>query len=127
MKFSLTIDDANELYKFAKAFIDPKSPREVFALIDCKLDNGVLVATMLDGYVLCKVRVRATGEDGECFIVPPRKKFKAQDTFVEIDDNKNETSYITERGTETFRKPKFEPWHCRYRMEDKEPKKRHFG
>lgn len=121
MKFSLTIDDANELYKFAKAFIDPKCSRESFTLIACELDGGVLTATMLNGVALCKIKVKATGENGMCFIAPPQKKFKAQDCFIDIDDSKTETSYTTAGGTQTFRKPYFEPRVFSYPM-DKEPK-----
>lgn len=121
MKFSLTIDAANELYKFAKAFIDPKYPRAGFTLIACEVADGELTATMLNGAALCKVKVRASGENGVCFIAPPQKKFKKQDVFVEIDDNETETTYRSAGGMQSFEKPKYNPEVFRYPM-DKEAK-----
>lgn len=121
MTFVLDIDDANKLYKFAKAFIDPNEPIGGYTLVACEIENNILTATMLSKAALCKVKFRVDGENGVCFIAPPAHRFTKQDCIVEVKDSDSETSYTTQKGTQTFKKPYYEAKVFPYNM-DKEPK-----
>lgn len=104
MRFSLTPDSANELYRFAKVFVDPKCYHESLTLIACEISNGILTATMVNQYSVCKLTLPVKGEDGVCFITPPQKKFSSKDVAVIIDDDESETSYTTSITKQTFLK-----------------------
>lgn len=104
MKFSLTPDSANELYQFAKAFIDPKCYHDACKLIACEISNDVLTATMVNLYSMCKIMLPTKGEDGVCFIAPPQKKFSLRDKVVIVNDEEAETRYITGISTQIFPK-----------------------
>lgn len=106
MKFTLNLDNANELYRFAKAYIDPECFRTNFTTIACCIENKVLTATMLDGYMGCILKMSVDCDtDGECFITPPSKAFKRSDVFVVVEDSEKETVYKTAGGSQSYRKP----------------------
>ncbi len=109
MEFTLNLENANELYRFAKAYINPKCVRTEFTTIACRIEDKILTATMLDGISGCELQLSVDSDvDGECFIAPPTKAFKRSDAFVLVEDNKNETIYKTAIGSNSYRKP---DWH----------------
>ena len=46
-EFTIDYENANKLYKFAKAFIDAKNYIEKFTLIQCEITKNELKATMI--------------------------------------------------------------------------------
>ena len=106
MEFTLNLENANELYRFAKAYINPKCFRTEFTTIACRIEDKTLTATMMDVASGCELQLSVDSDvDGECFIVPPTKAFKRSDAFVLVEDNKNETIYKTAIGSNSYRKP----------------------
>lgn len=106
MEFTLSLDNANELYRFAKAYIDPKCYITNFTTIACQIEGKILTATMLDGNMACELKLAVdSNTDGECFIAPPAKAFKRSDAFVVVEDSEKETLYKTAIGSSSYRKP----------------------
>lgn len=106
MEFTLNLNNANELYRFAKAYINPKCLRTDFTLIACQIEGKILTATMLDGFMACQLKLIVDSDtDGECFIVPPVKAFKRSDVLVMVEDTEKETTYKTAMGSLSYRKP----------------------
>lgn len=106
MKFTLSLDNANELYRFAKAYIDPKCSITKFTTIACQIEGKTLTATMLDGTIACQLKLVVDSDtDGECFIAPPVKAFKRSDAFVTVEDSEKETIYKTAMGSSSYHKP----------------------
>ena len=106
MEFTLNLESANTLYRFAKAYIDPRCLQTNFKTIACRIEDGMLTATMLDTTKACLLKLHVDcNENGTCFIAPPMKSFKKSDVFVKVEDSDKETAYKTAVGSQTYRKP----------------------
>ena len=76
-EFTINYENANKLYKFAKAFIDAKNFRKKFTLIQCEITKNMLKATMISGISACVIRLPIIcDEEMILFIAPPTKPFK---------------------------------------------------
>ena len=101
MKFTLDIDSANTLIKYAKAYILPNNPRELYRMVKVEIERQNITATMLTGIsvVTCRFRtMEESSESGTMFIRPPLTPFKKSDTFVTVEDTEKETVYTTANG-----------------------------
>ena len=105
-EFTIDYENANKLYKFAKAFIDAKNYREKFTLIQCEITKNELKATMISGISAGVIRLPILcDEEMILFIAPPTKPFKKNDFSVIVSDNEKETTYTTVNGSMSIRKP----------------------
>ena len=105
-EFTIDYENANKLYKFAKAFIDAKNYREKFTLIQCEITKNELKATMMSGISAGVIRLPILcDEEMILFIAPPTKPFKKNDFSVIVSDNEKETTYTTVNGSMSIRKP----------------------
>ena len=105
-EFTIDYENANKLYKFAKAFIDAKNYREKFTLIQCEITKNELKATMTSGISAGVIRLPIfCDEEMILFIAPPTKPFKKNDFSVIVSDNEKETTYTTVNGSMSIRKP----------------------
>lgn len=104
MKFTLDYLQANTLYEFAKAYCD-KGGKPLFQMIHCKINDGILTATMVQGACGALVTMKVGGENGECYIVPPASKYKKTDYIVEIESDEKTTTYTTHNGSQVLKKP----------------------
>ncbi len=107
MKFTLNVDDANALIKYAKAYVLPNNPRELYRMIKVEIEKQSITATMLTNasVIICHFRtMEDNSENGTMFIRPPLTKFKRKDMFVTVEDSEKETVYITASGKVTLQK-----------------------
>lgn len=105
-EFTIDYENANKLYKFAKAFIDAKNYREKFTLIQCEITKNELKATMISRISAGVIRLPIfCDEEMILFIAPPTKPFKKNDFSVIVSDNEKETTYTTVNGSMSIRKP----------------------
>ena len=104
-EFTIDYENANKLYKFAKAFIDVKNYREKFTLIQCEITPNELKATMISNMSAGVIKLPILcDEEMILFIAPPTKPFNKNDLNVIVSDNEKETIYTTVNGSMSIRK-----------------------
>lgn len=111
MKFTLTVDDANRLYTHSRAERLASNTREDLKLIQCHIEDGTLTASFINLFSCAQLHcpVKNADSTGTCFIMPPTHKFSKADSFVDIIDEKNMTTYNTSQTSYSVRKPECMP------------------
>ena len=95
--FQLGVPDANEFVRFARAFIDQKSPRRlVCAMAYGKIDGMTLYVRGTDGnraFELTLPLLSASVERGEFLLSPPAGLFDKRSAYVEVTAGADATTY----------------------------------
>ena len=78
----------NRIYKACVKAVERDNHREMLRYIELRAENGYCIATALDGFVLCQVRVECEG-DGVILIPPVKPPTKCDSVEVEALPNGN--------------------------------------
>lgn len=95
--FQLGVPDANEFVRFARAFIDQKSPRRpVCAMAYGRIDGMTLYVRGTDwarAFELTLPLLSASVEHGEFLLSPPGGLFDKRSAYVEVTAGVDSTTY----------------------------------
>ena len=101
--FQLSADNANEIYTFAKHYIDSKEPHEALQYCLCNLTKDSVKVSFCDGHKLAEITLPIWTEqevEATFLIAPPNRKFKYKtEPVVSIEKDEKQTSYVTATGT----------------------------
>lgn len=94
--FQLGTPDANTFVRFAKAYIDQKSLRQVLTMAHGKIDGKMLYVQGADSHRAFKLALpllSASVERGEFLLSPPAGLFDKHSAYVEVTAGADATTY----------------------------------
>ena len=94
--FQLGTPDANTFVRFAKAYIDQKSLRQVLTMAHGKIDGKMLYVQGADSHRAFKLALpllSASVEHGEFLLSPPGGLFDKRSAYVEVTAGADATTY----------------------------------
>ena len=106
MKFILSIDNANELVRFAKGYIDYSLCVEKCDIAHCTVNEDKLTAHLINRYSFAEITIpikNVENKEDICFLPIPKRLLTKQDGEVSVSVEKDNVTYHTKNGSNVIR------------------------